>query len=451
MPDDQPSDADPDLHAPHGPLPEGGTVRPMTRWGTAVMHRPQQPVTAYDDELRTLVADMVATMYAADGVGLAACQIGVDLAVFVFDCPDESGERTVGVVCNPVAHAARGPGPPPRRRRRGLPVLPGRLRRVCARPTSPRVDGTGLDGEPVTSRATGCWPAASSTRPTTPSAPSSATGCRPRRARSCQGARQGRRGLSRRPGRPDERPCGSPRANARFQQWEALLDQPLQAAPASASSSCRASARSPGRSSEGWTVRALLRDGRPRPRPGPTACGPSHGRPSASSWPPSCTPELGEQGRAPSWSPSWRCPTTASRAWRTPRARTDRSWSSTGRPARATSAPWPAPRTPSARRRWSSPGTPPTPTTRSAVRASTGSLFALTVAARPRHRDRCVELRPGPRLPDRRHRRGGQRRSQRSTSPGRVVVVVGNETHGITAGWRAACDDVASIPMAGSA
>ena len=29
------------VHAPHGPLPEGGTVRPMTRWGTPVMHRPQ--------------------------------------------------------------------------------------------------------------------------------------------------------------------------------------------------------------------------------------------------------------------------------------------------------------------------------------------------------------------------------------------------------------------------
>ena len=41
-------------------------------------------------------------MYAADGVGLAACQIGEDVAMFVFDCPDDDGERTVGVVCNPV-------------------------------------------------------------------------------------------------------------------------------------------------------------------------------------------------------------------------------------------------------------------------------------------------------------------------------------------------------------
>src|SRR3954447_20611303 len=82
--------------APHGPLPSGGTVRPMTRWGTPVMHRPQARVTSYGDDLREVVADMAATMYAADGVGLAACQIGVDLAVFVFDCADESGEHTVG-------------------------------------------------------------------------------------------------------------------------------------------------------------------------------------------------------------------------------------------------------------------------------------------------------------------------------------------------------------------
>src|SRR3546814_15020557 len=54
-----------------------------------------------DDELRSLVADMVATMYAADGVGLAACQIGVDRAVVVFDCPDAEGVHTVGVICNP--------------------------------------------------------------------------------------------------------------------------------------------------------------------------------------------------------------------------------------------------------------------------------------------------------------------------------------------------------------
>ena len=135
-------------HAPYGPLPEGGTVRPMTRWGTPVMHRPQAQVTSYDGDLRALVADMVATMYAADGVGLAACQIGVDLAVFVFDCPDESGERTVGVVCNPVLTLPEG-----RDRRlddgdEGCLSYPGAFV-VCARPDFATVRGTGLTGEPV--------------------------------------------------------------------------------------------------------------------------------------------------------------------------------------------------------------------------------------------------------------------------------------------------------------
>ena len=135
-------------HAPYGPLPEGGTVRPMTRWGTAVMHRQQQPVTSYDEELRALVADMVATMYAADGVGLAACQIGVDLAVFVFDCPDESDERTVGVVCNPVLTLPEGKERHLDDSDEGCLSLPGAFVE-CARPDFATVHGTGLSGEPV--------------------------------------------------------------------------------------------------------------------------------------------------------------------------------------------------------------------------------------------------------------------------------------------------------------
>lgn len=134
--------------APHGELPRGGTVRPMTRWGTDVMHRAQQPVTSYDDALRELVADMTVTMYSAEGVGLAACQIGVDLAVFVFDCPDESGRHTVGVVCNPVLTLPEG-----KERRlddgdEGCLSYPGAFA-PCPRPDFAAVDGTGLDGEPV--------------------------------------------------------------------------------------------------------------------------------------------------------------------------------------------------------------------------------------------------------------------------------------------------------------
>ena len=136
-------------HTPFGTLPTGGAVRPVTRWGTPVMHRPQQPVTAYDAELRSLVADMVATMYAADGVGLAACQIGVDRAVFVFDCPDADGTHTVGVVCNPEVSTPEGPERRLDVADEGCLSLPGGFVE-CARPDRATVTGTGLDGEPVT-------------------------------------------------------------------------------------------------------------------------------------------------------------------------------------------------------------------------------------------------------------------------------------------------------------
>ena len=58
-------------------------------------------------------------MYAAEGVGLAANQIGVDLTVFVYDCPDDDGVRHVGHVVNPVLVSGRRRA---RRRQRGLPV-----------------------------------------------------------------------------------------------------------------------------------------------------------------------------------------------------------------------------------------------------------------------------------------------------------------------------------------
>jgi len=143
-----------DVLAPHGPLPEGGTVRPITRWGTPVMHRPQARVTTYDDALRTLAADMVATMYAADGVGLAGCQVGEDVAIFVFDCPDDDGQRTVGLVCNPVLDLPQGKDRQLDEADEGCLSFPGAFVE-CARPDAARVTGTDLDGEPVEFTGTG--------------------------------------------------------------------------------------------------------------------------------------------------------------------------------------------------------------------------------------------------------------------------------------------------------
>ena len=81
---------------------ERGTSRPITVVGNPVLHRECKDVTEFDDELGRLIDDMFASQRTAEGVGLAANQIGVDLKVFVYDCMDDEGVRHVGAVCNPV-------------------------------------------------------------------------------------------------------------------------------------------------------------------------------------------------------------------------------------------------------------------------------------------------------------------------------------------------------------
>lgn len=129
-------------------LPEDGRVRPITRWGQPVMHRKQEPVTEFDGELRRLVADMAATMYAADGVGLAACQIGVDRAVFVFDCPDDTGTHHRGVVCNPELYLPEGKDRRLDDGDEGCLSLPGAFVPL-ARPDYAAVEGQDLEGNDV--------------------------------------------------------------------------------------------------------------------------------------------------------------------------------------------------------------------------------------------------------------------------------------------------------------
>lgn len=137
-------------------LPQGGTARPITRWGAHVMHRMQEPITEFNDELRALAADMVATMYAADGVGLAACQIGADRSMFVFDCHDDDGVSHAGVVCNPEVLVPEGRDRKLDDDEEGCLSLPGAFV-DCARPDFARVEGQDLDGKPVSYSGTGMF------------------------------------------------------------------------------------------------------------------------------------------------------------------------------------------------------------------------------------------------------------------------------------------------------
>jgi peptide deformylase len=78
------------------------TIRPIVIDGDPVLRSPTRHVTAFDSDLRELIADMFDTMYAGGGVGLAANQVGADLRVFVYDCLDAAGDWHRGTIVNPV-------------------------------------------------------------------------------------------------------------------------------------------------------------------------------------------------------------------------------------------------------------------------------------------------------------------------------------------------------------
>jgi peptide deformylase len=60
-------------------------IRPIIKYGELVLHKSAAAVTDVTGDIQALIDDMVETMYAAPGVGLAATQIGVPLRVFVID------------------------------------------------------------------------------------------------------------------------------------------------------------------------------------------------------------------------------------------------------------------------------------------------------------------------------------------------------------------------------
>jgi peptide deformylase len=76
-------------------------VLPIRITGDPVLHAASSPVTAFDETLSTLVADLFDTVAAAPGVGLAAPQVGVPLRLFVYSWTDEEDTLWRGAAINP--------------------------------------------------------------------------------------------------------------------------------------------------------------------------------------------------------------------------------------------------------------------------------------------------------------------------------------------------------------
>jgi peptide deformylase len=77
-------------------------IRPILRYGQAPLHDRAAEVVVFNDDLQRLVDDMIETMYAAPGVGLAATQIGVPQRIFVVDISVGRSRPDLIVMINPV-------------------------------------------------------------------------------------------------------------------------------------------------------------------------------------------------------------------------------------------------------------------------------------------------------------------------------------------------------------
>ena len=447
MPDEQPTDDHSDVLAPHGPLPTGGTVRPITRWGTPVMHR----AAAAGDVVRRRARD-AGGRHGRHDVRRRRRRPGRlpgrrgrgDVRLRL---PRRRGRPHRRRRLQPGAHAARGQATASLDDDdEGCLSFPGVVRAVRAprlgarRRLRARRRAGALRGR----RAARPLPAARDRPHPRHRLRRPALGQGPQEAR--QEARRRRRGLPARPGRPSARER-SPRSPART--------------PASSSGRRCCTNRSKRHRNreflvqgvrpitraveEGWTVRALLRADGTSSAWADDLWASTDAEQRASS-PPSCTPGSAARRTAPSWSRSSRCPTTgvAARGLVAP-ARPDRRLRPADQPRQHRH---PGPVGGRLRRlgagRHRPRGRPLRPAGgprqhRLALRADRAA------GARPRAGGRA---RARPRLPDRRHRRGGQRaRRRRPRRPGRRRRRQ-RDPRPLLA-WRAVCDDVASIPMAG--
>ncbi|HYL82996.1 MAG TPA: peptide deformylase [Candidatus Angelobacter sp.] len=130
-------------------------IHPIVKFGDPVLERATKPVEKFDEELQTLVADMFESMYAAQGVGLAAPQIGIGLRLAVIDVTNGKNPEAKIVCANPEIIHAEGE----QREEEGCLSLPG-FRGYVARPQYVTVraqDATGKEfemrGEQLLARA----------------------------------------------------------------------------------------------------------------------------------------------------------------------------------------------------------------------------------------------------------------------------------------------------------
>ena len=125
-------------------------IRPILKYGDSTLHETAANVDAITTEIDTIVNDMIETMYAAPGVGLAAPQLGIPLRIFVVDVSVGRDPDGLIVMINPRFVSREGM----QLEEEGCLSLPG-FEATVVRPTRVVVQGLGRDGSEQQREGTG--------------------------------------------------------------------------------------------------------------------------------------------------------------------------------------------------------------------------------------------------------------------------------------------------------
>jgi peptide deformylase len=114
----------------------------IVKYGDPVLEKPSSNITKFDAELAELAEDMFATMYAAQGIGLAAPQIGKNIRIAVIDVTSGKNPEAKIVMVNPqIVH-----GEGEKREEEGCLSIPG-FRGYVVRPQFVTIQAQDLKGE----------------------------------------------------------------------------------------------------------------------------------------------------------------------------------------------------------------------------------------------------------------------------------------------------------------
>jgi peptide deformylase len=128
-------------------------IREIVLFGDPVLRKPAEEVEVFDEALERLIEDMFETMYHAEGIGLAAPQIGVSRRILVVDVREREEEAPARVaLVNP--RVVRSSDDDLDRLAEGCLSMPG-LEEVVERPWTVEVEARNLAGEPVRLEASG--------------------------------------------------------------------------------------------------------------------------------------------------------------------------------------------------------------------------------------------------------------------------------------------------------